>query len=41
LVIDNVVPGQGGTVCVITLYEELLKDDTVRSCTLILTRAPS
>ena len=41
LVIDNVVPGQGGTVCVITLYEVLLKDDTVRSCDLILTRAPS
>lgn len=40
-VIDNVVPGQGGTVCVITLYEELLKDDTVRSCTIILTRTPS
>ena len=41
LVIDNVMPGQGGTVCVITLYEEFLKDDTVRSCDLILTRAPS
>jgi len=39
LVIDNVVPGQGGTVCVVTMYEGLLKDDTVRSCDLVLTRA--
>ena len=37
-VIDNVVPGQGGTLCVVTLYEEFLKDDTVRSCDLVLTR---
>jgi len=37
LVIDNVVPGQGGTVCVVTMYEEFLKDDTVRSCDLVLT----
>jgi hypothetical protein len=39
MVIDNVVPGQGGTVCVVTVYEELLKDDTVRSCDLVVTRA--
>jgi hypothetical protein len=38
--IDNVVPGQGGTVCVVTVYEEFLKDDTVRSCDLVATRAP-
>jgi hypothetical protein len=37
LVIDNVVPGQGGTVCVVTMYEEFLKDDTVRSCDLVMT----
>ena len=36
--IDNVVPGQGGTVCVVTLYEGILRDDTVRSCDLVLTR---
>jgi hypothetical protein len=40
-IIDNVLPGQGGTVCVVTLYEELLKDDTVRSCVQVTTRAPS
>lgn len=40
LVIDNVVPGQGGTVCVVTVYEEFLKDDTVRSCDLVTTRGP-
>jgi hypothetical protein len=39
LVIDNVVPGQGGTVCVVTMYEGLLKDDTVRSCDLVVTKA--
>jgi hypothetical protein len=37
-VIDNVVPGQGGTLCVVTMYEEVLKDDTARSCDLVLTR---
>ena len=36
-VIDNVVPGQGGTLCVVTVYEGFLKDDTVRSCDLVLT----
>jgi hypothetical protein len=36
-VIDNVVPGQGATVCVYTIYDGTLKDDTVRSCVLILT----
>ena len=40
LIIDNVVPGQGGTVCVVTVYEEFLKDDTVRSCDLVVTRGP-
>jgi hypothetical protein len=40
MVIDNVVPGQGGTVCVYTIYEGFLKDDTVRSCDLVVTRAP-
>jgi hypothetical protein len=40
LIIDNVVPGQGGTVCVVTVYEEFLKDDTVRSCDWVITRAP-
>jgi hypothetical protein len=40
LVIDNVVPGQGGTVCVVTVYELFLKDDTVRSCDLVVTAAP-
>ena len=36
--IDNVVPGQGGTVCVITLYDGILRDDTVRSCDLVVTK---
>ncbi len=40
LIIDNVVPGQGATVCVVTVYEEFLKDDTVRSCDWVVTRAP-
>ena len=40
LIIDNVVPGQGGTVCVVTVYEGILKDDTVRSCDLVVTRGP-
>jgi hypothetical protein len=39
LVIDNVVPGQGGTVCVVTMYEGVLKDDTARSCDLVVTPA--
>ena len=34
--IDNVVPGQGGTVCVTSVYEAFLKDDTVRSCELVI-----
>jgi hypothetical protein len=38
-VIDNVVPGQGGTVCVVSVYEEHLKDDTVRTCDLVVTKA--
>ncbi len=38
--IDNVAPGQGGTVCVVTLYEGILKDDTVRSCDLVATKGP-
>jgi hypothetical protein len=38
--IDNVLPGQGGTVCVVTLYEGILKDDTVRSCDWVATRRP-
>lgn len=38
--IDNVAPGQGGTLCVVTVYEGILKDDTVRSCDLVLTRTP-
>jgi hypothetical protein len=37
LVIDNVVPGQGSTVCVYTIYDGTLKDDTVRSCVLVVT----
>jgi hypothetical protein len=36
LTIDNVVPGQGSTVCVTSVYELALKDDTVRSCQLII-----
>jgi hypothetical protein len=34
--IDGVVPGQGGTVCVTSVYEAFLKDDTVRSCQLVI-----
>jgi hypothetical protein len=40
-IIDNVLPGQGGTVCVVTVYEEFLKDDMIRSCVQVSTRAPS
>ena len=36
LTIDNVLPGQGSTVCVTSVYEGLLKDDTVRSCQLVI-----
>jgi hypothetical protein len=36
LTIDNVVPGQGSTVCVTSVYEGFLKDDTVRSCELVI-----
>jgi hypothetical protein len=36
LTIDNVVPGQGSTVCVTSVYEAFLKDDTVRSCELVI-----
>ena len=38
--IDNVAPGQGGTVCVVTLYDGILKDDAVRSCDLVTTKGP-
>ena len=31
-----VVPGQGSTVCVTSVYEGFLKDDTVRSCQLVI-----
>ncbi len=36
LTIDNVVPGQGSTVCVTSVYEVALKDDTIRSCQLVI-----
>jgi hypothetical protein len=36
LTIDNVVPGQGSTVCVTSVYELALKDDTIRSCQLVV-----
>jgi hypothetical protein len=39
MVIDNVAPGQGGTVCVVTVYELFYKDETARSCELVLTPA--
>jgi hypothetical protein len=39
LVIDNVVPGQGSTVCVHAMYELSLKDDAVRSCVLVVTQS--
>jgi len=39
LVIDSVQPGQGGTVCVSTIYELNLKDDTARSCVWVVTQA--
>jgi hypothetical protein len=38
--VDNVIPGQGGTVCVVTVYEIANKDESVRSCVLVLTRTP-
>ena len=38
--IDNVVPGQGGTLCVVAVYDGILKDDTVRSCELVTTKGP-
>jgi hypothetical protein len=38
--IDNVAPGQGGTLCVVTLYDGILRDDTVRSCELVVTKGP-
>lgn len=34
--IDGVVPGQGSTVCVTSVYEGFLKDDTIRSCQLVI-----
>lgn len=39
MVIDNVVPGQGGTLCVVTVYDMFYKDETARSCELVLTPA--
>ena len=39
MTIDNVVPGQGGTLCVVTVYEMFYKDETARSCELVLTPA--
>ncbi len=39
LLIDNVVPGQGSTVCVYAMFELSLKDDTVRSCVLVVTQS--
>ena len=39
MVIDNVVPGQGGTLCVVTVYDMFYKDETARSCELVLTAA--
>jgi hypothetical protein len=39
LVIENVVPGQGSTVCVVTVYELFYKDETARTCELVLTPA--
>ena len=38
MTIDNIVPGQGGTVCVVTVYELALKDETVRTCDLVVTK---
>ena len=34
--IDGVMPGQGSTVCVTSVYEAFLKDDTIRSCQLVI-----
>ena len=39
LVIENVLPGQGITVCVVTVYELFYKDETARTCELVLTPA--
>lgn len=38
MTIDNIVPGQGATVCVVTVYEVALKDATVRTCDLVTTK---
>ena len=38
MTIDNIVPGQGATVCVVAVYELALKDETVRTCDLVLTK---
>ena len=38
MTIDNVTPGQGGTVCAVTVYDEFYRDDSARSCDLVLTR---
>jgi hypothetical protein len=39
MTIDNVVPGQGGTLCVVTVYDLFYKDESARSCDLVLTSA--
>jgi hypothetical protein len=38
MTIDNVTPGQGGTVCVVAVYDQFYKDESARSCELVLTR---
>ena len=35
MTIDNVTPGQGGTVCVVAVYDQLYKDESARSCELV------
>ncbi len=38
MTIDNVTPGQGGTVCVVAVYDQYYKDETARSCELVWPR---
>lgn len=38
LTIDNVTPGQGGTVCVVAVYDQFYRDETARSCELVWPR---
>jgi hypothetical protein len=33
-----VTPGQGGTVCVVAVYDQFYKDETARSCDAVWTR---